>query len=1181
MLLFALTALAQTNQGTITGRVTDPTGGVIPQVQVTVTNLDTGVVYPGVTNDLGIYSILYLPVGRYGVEYKKDGFKTFQQRGVTISTDQVVRLDVALAVGSVTQNVTVTANAAMLTPEQTTTETNLKAPEMEVLPFNMIGDDDATYWIGMIIPAATGWLGDSSFAGSMINTVGSTVDGVSDDYGPQGSGYCPGMEAIQEMDVQTSGIRADGPVTGGGVVAYTLRSGTNKFHGSVYGLLANEALDANTWEDNYFGLKLPRDRYNIWGIRWDGPVYIPHLYDGRNKTFVMGSWEKMSQTDLRRVADGTTTPTTDFLQGNFSALLGAPITDSNGNPITVQNNAGQTVPLQQGMIFDPATQNAFTGNVIPSNRISAQTQKLLGYYSLYQPTNSSLVNNYPSMFNGQPNFAEARWDGKVDENISTKNHLSWSYDRYAVPYTYDSGSTLWSSSNMGPLTSAGAGFYTANGMRLIDTWTISPTVVNTFAIADNWNVNTGYDPSPVDDQALGFPTFGRWAKVLPSISFGCADTFEQVCESSLGSGSNQWQIQREYHFKDDVMWVKGRHTLHFGGELRHSYNYIAPSAGGLSYTFNSATGLPAALYNNTQVSQYLGFGFANFLLGDVGSASQGEGISASGGIYQLSFVGGDKIKATPNLTLDIGWRYDYNGRLHANDGRWPNFDLNAQNPTWAPLNGQMEWTTNSSQSWYANEDYKLFAPSLGGAYKISKKFVARSSFSVMYLPMSMANGPTPFTNQVGYVPTDLATSAPNAYAFNWDQNIYAGVYTAPTRNPDANAMYPWSITSVDPNILHLGHTLNWNADLEYEISPNTMLEVSYIANIARGIKQQNPDPTNYPTLNSYLPLLQSGHAGDFITTADGATAANVAWYPFLPTMQGGMGGYPAYAAVDLYPQVAATGTPIEIAGKSIGSSQYRALVVELKKRFSHDLTADVNYAWQLETGNVANNPTNFSQGGSSNENFAYNPFQNPWAYKSYTHTVVQGFPIDQLKGYFSYMLPFGTGKHFLSDVHLLNHLVGGWQLGGVIGAYTGFPLHAVAPSFSYPGWSAVYANRVGSLANHFSGKLDLTNLADPSNMMFSPTSFQDPTFGQFGNQQLYSNSFRSWAYDDEDASIAKNFFIGKDNRVKLVFRAEFFDLPNRHHWDDPNVSATNTPYFGAVTGVYGQRHGQVSARVEW
>ena len=139
MLLFVLMALAQSNQGTITGRVTDPSGGVIPQVQVTVTNLDTRVVYPGVTNNVGIYSVLYLPVGRYGVEFKREGFKTFQQEGVTISTDQVVELDVTLGVGTVSQTVTVNANAAMLSPEQTTTETNVKAPDDRSLPHERVG----------------------------------------------------------------------------------------------------------------------------------------------------------------------------------------------------------------------------------------------------------------------------------------------------------------------------------------------------------------------------------------------------------------------------------------------------------------------------------------------------------------------------------------------------------------------------------------------------------------------------------------------------------------------------------------------------------------------------------------------------------------------------------------------------------------------------------------------------------------------------------------------------------------------------------------------------------------------------------------------------------------------------------------------------------------------------------
>ena len=645
-------------------------------------------------------------------------------------------------------------------------------------------------------------------AGGMIGAHSTSVDGITSDAGQQGNGDEPSPDAVQEFTVQTSGISADSTWTAGGAYVMTLKSGTNYFHGSAYGFLANEDLDANTWENNYFGgpkngYPRPLDRYHDWGVTAGGPIYLPKIYDGRNRTFIFGSYEKYSQKFFAFTQDANTTPTTAFLNGDFSALLGPQLCSDgtvtpcmgSATPMTIQNDAGQTVPLQKGMIFDPLTQNVFTGNMIPSNRISTQTQKLLGLYNVYKPENSNLVDNYASLGTGaQPVLWQGNWDAKIDENFSVKNHLSWSFDRYAVPYWSIGGLFEAGTQTPGPLSTSGAGFYTYNQTRVIDTYSITPTLLNVFAAADNWFVSRGYSLGSVDDQALGFPTFGLWTKTLPVMSFGCANTVETVCEDAIGGPTNGLSSARQIVFQDDVTWIKGRHTLHFGWNVHHQYAYIAGSGGGLSYSYSSATGIPSALYNNTQVSQHLGFGFANFLLGDVGSASQGEGIPNSGGFYATSLAGGDTFKATPKLTLVLGWRWDYNGREHDTYGQWPNFDINAQNPAWAPLNGAMEWTTNSSQSWYANEDHRLFAPSIGGAYKISKRLVARSSFSVAYLPFALGNmssaNPTPYNNQVGYVGTSLATAQPNAVAFNWDQTVYGGVYTPPTRNPDANAMYP-------------------------------------------------------------------------------------------------------------------------------------------------------------------------------------------------------------------------------------------------------------------------------------------------------------------------------------------------------------------------------------------------------
>jgi len=1178
-LLFALTALAQTDRGTITGSVTDPTGAVIPGVQVTATSLETKVVHRGPTNGLGIYSILSLPVGNYSVQFKRDGFKTFQQEGVTISLGQVVKLDATLAVGAVTQSVTVTSDAPILNAEEAKMGTNLKSADLEILPLSVQGGRDVSSFAFNTVPTVLGDDWATTIAGSLTLSKAIVVDGTDDNAGIQGTQTPPGMEAVQQFEVQTSSMGVDASATGGGAFMYTLKSGTNRFHGSGYGFLANEVLDANTWDNNYFGRKRPRDRYDDYGFSAGGPVYLPKIYDGRNKTFVFGDFEKYDQTDLRFTANSVTVPTAAFLNGDFSALLDKSVnfgTDSAGNTI------------YRGAIFDPNTGDVFVGNIIPSGRISPLAQKMVALYKQYAPTTSGLTNNYPAPTNDSPLINSKRLDFKVDENFSARNHMSWSLNYFTNPYTQMPDlPSLWlaGSSDPGPLTRAKYSVTTSKGIRVIDAHTITPALLNTFSFAYNYWGQGDHPGSPTVGD-LGFPTFGTAKGSLPRIFFGCVNTFSQICENTIGNRFGYGYDFTQWHFRNDLSWIKGRHTLKFGGEFIMYRPTDTGQRGTMDYHFSSATGLPAALYNNTQASQQLGFGFANFLLGDVASADQAVGIASQAGRDGFNFFINDSIKVTPKLTVSGGLRWDYNTRYHSYISEWTNFNLNKLNPTWAPLKGAYDYETSSSQSYETNEYPHQFSPVVGVAYQAASKLVVRGSWGYHYIPLGINQwGALPYNIAVGsalqgYIPASFTSAAPTAVAFNWDQQIYGGTTYPATRDPSANTVYGWATASVDPNTLKLGHTQNWNAGVQFEITKDTVLNVDYLGNIGRNLHEPSIDPLNYPTWSAYQPLLLAGTANNWIGGQADATAAGVPWYPFLTTMQGGYGGYPAYAGISPYPQIATTYGPILFAGTPIGSSAFEGLIMELRKRTSNGLAADLNYTLQKTTGNVYSNPGD-RNGGNMNEGWINSsPWQDPYAYQSYADTLLPGVPRHQIKGYVVYELPFGRGKRWLPQARGLNYLVGGWQIGSLVGYRSGLPIHAVVPSFSYPGWSAVYANRVSSSTNTFKG-LDLANAADPSNIMYNKSAFADPTFGSFGNQPLFSNDFRSWAYYNEDLSILKNFRFGRDNRVKLVIRAEFFDVLNRHHWSDPNTYATNSPNFGAVLGVTGNRRGQAGARVEW
>lgn len=1179
ILLTAVCAIAQIDRGTLTGRVTDPSGAVVPGVEVTATQVDTRVMNHSVTNDIGLYSIPNLPIGTYTVEFKASGFKAFVQEHVTISIGQVVKLDATLSVGAANESVVVVADASPLRTETSDVGTNMKGNDLTILPLSVAGGRDVSNFAFAAVPTVVGNGWSTSIAGSQTMTKAIVVDGTDANAGIQGTQPPPGMESVQEFEVQTV-VGADTAATGGGAFLYTLKSGTNDFHGSAYGFLANEALDANTWDNNFFGLPRARDRFNDWGFSAGGPVYIPKIYDGRNKTFVFGAYEHYNQNDLRFTTTGGTVPTAAMLGGDFSALMDPSVnfgTDGAGNTIF------------RGAIFDPTTGNVFPGNIIPPNRISPQTKNVLALYQQYAPMNSGLTDNYGSLVNGTPIFTKHNFDLKVDQHFGERNHLSASINYYQLPQLNNSGGLwLYGSADPGPLAFSQSATDRSKGIRFIDDHIFSPTVVNTLSVAyNNWHKDetTG---SPVDNAALGFPVpEGAASNNFPVISFGCVNTFTQICESDIGSRYGYTYQYTQWQIRDAVSWMKGRHTLKFGGELKLYRPKDSGSSHYYSYSFSQSTGVPDSLAFDSTIAPQLGFGFANFLLGEVGSGSQGTGLPSTAGRNGVDLFVNDSIKVTPKLTVNAGLRWDFNTPWHEFDGHWTNFTLDAVNPTWAPLKGAYQYATSSSDTWEKNQIYSQFAPYVGAAYQITSKLVARGSWGLRYVPLGVNQwGTLPYNIDgqaiMGYTGTNNTQGvAPNQVAFNWDQTIYGGTFIPASTDPTANRVYTWATVSVDPDMLHLGRIQNWNAGVQYEIGKDAVLDVNYVGNIGRRLHNGMLNPVNYPTLSQYLPLLVSGHAGDWITTEEEAQAAGVPWYPFIPEEIGGYGGYPANAAIAPYPQLlGADNNPILFAGSPIGKSAYNALIIEFKKRNSGGLAADLNYTFQHATTNTDSTP-GIQDGGAMTEGWKNSSqWQDPYAFDSFANTVAPGVPQHQVKGYIVYELPFGKGKRWATDSGKLDYLVGGWQLGAIVGYRSGLPIRAVGVSNGYPGWSSVYANRVGSVDNTFRG-LNLNDLSDPSNLMFNPSSFADPAYGEFGNQPLYTYDFTSWAYFNEDFSIYKKFSFGSDGRYKVYIRGEFFNVFNRHHWNDPNSGATNSSYFGAVTGVSGNRRGQIGARFEW
>ena len=1171
MLASTLVAIshAQINVGSITGTVTDSSGGVVVGVTVSVVNNATGVAYSALTNETGTYRIAELPTGTYSATFKMSGYSTVNRPNVEIRIGEDVGINQVLAAGSVSQTVNVTSAIPMLETGRPTINLNLESEALTDLPLDVTGGRDITAFAYSLAPTTTGSNYSGHIAGSQDMTKNVIVDGADAIAGLQGFIQSVGMESVKEFEVQTSGISAEGARTGGGNLVMELKSGTNKLHGSAYGFLANEILDANTWDNKYFlaqcatgdtacddTYRRPLTRFYDYGFSAGGPIWKDH-------TFLFADVEQYKQNQFTYAQDGATVPTQAFLQGNFSAILGAPLTSI--NPCT-------GMPYITGQIFDPNTEQViggvtcyspFPNNTIPAARFSSIASELVKMYqSNYAPTNSNLTNNYPA-FNGNPLTINRHVDMKFDHLITPTERFTSSYNWWSLPRLL--GANLWQTNTTtgGPFSGAQGDQQYNYSVRLQLTSTISPTKLNFFSFSYN-NDSTADFPGENDNPtALGF-TQTDGTQNLPVINFN--GTVNGANESQIGDRFSDGYVYATTIFNDTFTITHGKHTFKVGGDfLAKLVN--SRQADVQTYNFSNTTNSPL----DPTVQPYVGFAFASFLLGDVQSSSSGLEYLLHGRRKLFSFFGDDDWKIRPNLTLSLGLRYDFNSAFHETNGHWTNFNLNANNPAWGNLSGAYQFLQNGSGTFETVQNPWQFGPHVGATYQPISRLVVRAARGLFYVPLGLnqyqgvplaSNG-----GAVGFIATNnILNPSQNQPAYNWD----GGYPGTPSFPPATSALTNVSggAVNVAPNTLTMGYTQNWNVGFQYALKPSAVFSMNYLGNLGRKLHDASLVPLDYPTLNTYLPLLMSGQVNDMVSNAGQAAAAGVP-YPYP-----GFSGY-AYQAINPFPQLASAGQQLRFDGPPGGVSGYEALVAEIETHSWHNLTTDFNYTFSRAEGNV-NDSGAFQDGPGP----AFT--QNPYDAAQRAHDVLDFNMTHVVKGYINYNLPFGRNQRFFSNGRFMDLLVGGFTVGTQVQYNSGTPFSAIAAANQYPGYTNLFANRNPgvSTANHFK-TLDLNNLADPSNNFFSPQLFSNPSFGTLGNQASYYTALTNWGQGNENLSVIKHASFGSDaHPMNASLRVQFFDVLNRHYWGDPNTSITS-PFFGQVTGVSGFRYGQLGARFEF
>ena len=1166
----------QADRGTVVGTITDITGAVIPGVQITATNPATGTRFKAASNDTGIYTLSNLPIATYTIHYEKSGYASLDRTGVAIQVQQRAQIDVRMQVGSEAQTITVNATPVLQT--QTELGTNLTSQVVTDLPLTANGGRDITAFAFSITPTVSGSEYQGYVGGSQAFSKEVLIDGTSSDSGQVGhiGETEPSMDAVSQFQIDTSGISAESGRTGGGAFLFSLKSGTNHVHGSAFGFLGNEFLNANTWDNDYFRsyydtedpansatynqeYRKPTNRYFDYGGSAGGPLW-------RNHMFIFGAIERYQQSDFATANGAQTVPTTAFLQGDFSSLLQtnqAPVgTDPAGNPI------------YPGAIFNPATGDVFAGNVIPMEDISPISQNIVSIYEkYYQPTfTDRTTDNYPALRNADPKFTQTQLSFKYDWDITPKNRVTSSYiytlrPRYNTTLT-GNGLFAAGSATGGPLAPGGVQTTIGNAYRLSDTYTVSPNLLNVLSLTFNGFQNKAVPFTSIAGntnwaQQIGLGAYQSVPNV-PLITFGGA--VNGVSEDTIGNAYTPGNGYVAYNeiLNDTVTWTHGRHDVKLGLELRGIGLNSNSSSGDLHFNFSNLTGTPSS----AAIQSVTGFGFANFLLGDVYSASQDTPFAQYGRRKEYAFFGEDSIKVTPKLTIDAALRWDIPMPQHEKYGHWSNFTTTAQNPNFGGYLGSIQYLTNPSQTFETNKNLAQFSPHIGASYQMTTKLVLRGSYGLYYVPLgNNTYGAVPYASSTGYQAINQINppSLTNSYQFNWSNGYPGKSVLTP---PDNNSTYvPYGPASVDPDTLTMGYTQNWNVNAQYQVGRTLVLQASYIGNIGRKLHDGELNPLNYPTWPTYSALYNSGHVYDYIYDASSAQAAGVP-YPY-----GGWGGE-AYQAINPYPQVANTYGPVYFVNSPLGTSEYQAFVFEVTKRDAHGLSMDLSYTGSRSTGNSS---TAFIDTYSSNQGY-----QDPYQYKHYASYPDTYLPPQVVKGYVNYELPFGRGKRFLSHTHTEDLLTGGWLIGAIVTYQSGTPIAAVGAQNYYPGWSAVWTNLAqnANFKNTFK-KIDLINPANPSSLFVDPTNFSNPPDGQLGNSPVVYSSWHTWGYNDEDASLLKRFGFGSDGRFGLTLRAEFFNVLNRHYWASPNLTM-GSPYFGHVTDTTGSpRQGQLGVRFEW
>ncbi|MBI1765498.1 MAG: TonB-dependent receptor [Acidobacteria bacterium] len=1181
-LFCVFTANAQDTSALLTGAVTDPQGAVVANAKVIVSDIRTGVAKTVTTNSAGAYFVPGLQPGEFTVSAEAQGFQKLTKRGLRLEIGQRATVDLQLTVGGTEMTVEVSSAAVLLQAESSALEQGVEQKLVENLP---LIDQNVMQLVqitpGVVSgnpsnPAAIGLIGNRSFFDSNFSVNGGRgstndvlVDGVANTIGDfNGVGATPPARAVQEFKVVSGALSAEYGRTGGGVVTYATRPGGSRYHGSVFEFHQNSEFNANGWFNNKNRIARVSNRRNHFGADFSGPVDIPKLYNGKNKTFFFFNYEGRRNRDP--VGTLLTVPTLAQRNGDFSDTrnrAGALI--SIYNPWTTRNAPGSTTQF---------IRDQFAGNKINCAALNPATNK-----SFCDPVAVAALKFYP-----EPNRAADDTGGSNNYVAAGTNILDQNYYSIRVDHNFSSKQSVyvrWTRMRRDDEQFNPLGNIAGNGRVVIDkfthavinhSYTLSNSLFNNFRYgyvrshANQVPFGTGFDPT-----TLGLPRYLKDnAAVLqfPTFNLG-ANGFSY---SALGSRGFNNQPRDTTTVADTVTKVWGKHTLKPGFEFRlirfHPFQVFDTTG---NFSFNASYTQADPNVGSTSS----GWGLASFLLGAY-AAGANQAIYEYGTPltiyhrYAAGFVQ-DDWRVRRNLTLNLGLRWDLETGTGESSDRLTAFDFRAPAPVNTPavraalgrdVNGLLRFVDKGEAEWAA--DKKRFAPRLGAAWQLNNKTVVRAGYALTYLPVSVE-----VLGSVGFNYTISSDQPDTRIPQNLLSNPFpTGIPAIIGKSRGAASLLGQGITAVEDRI---GSSYNqlWNLAVQRQLGKALLAQAAYVG--SHGVRLplnsfnlNQLDPANQTLGNTALAQLVTNPFNGVITDPLSALSRSTVARSAL------LRPFPQYTTI-------AYSRPLA----NLGGSSYHGLQLSLQKRFSQGLSFLGHYTWSktMDTGGTG---SGIAFTDTTNIQNIYN-IRDEWSLS--TQDVPHRFQFT-----WHYELPFGYRRQLLSKLpRALDAVIGGWQVSGTYTWQQGTPLALVATNRLGLGNSvqrvSVRAGQDPKLDNGTARDNVRNNLAWFNTAAFfnandeitacpgAPTGDDRSKCFVFGNASRTLGSVRRDNYVNLDAVMGKTFRISE--KVNFEFRGEFFNAFNRVVFATPTTSV-NDPQFGRVTNILTPpRRVQLAARI--